>query len=54
MLQPRAQVARRVWTMPALAPEARDVALDPVGDFLEHAGSAMLFTICRRRSSLGR
>ncbi|WP_433303066.1 STAS domain-containing protein [Actinoplanes sp. CA-030573] len=45
-------LACRVWTMPALALDARDVALDLVGDSMAHAGSAMLFTICRRQSSL--
>ncbi|GAA0492410.1 STAS domain-containing protein [Paractinoplanes deccanensis] len=44
--------ADRAWTVPALVGAAQDVARDLVTDSLEHAGTAMLFTICRRRGSL--
>jgi hypothetical protein len=45
-------LACRLWTVPTLAPAARDVALDLVDDSVTHAGTAMLFTLCRRSGSL--
>ncbi|XVU28111.1 hypothetical protein ACQPZJ_14020 [Actinoplanes sp. CA-054009] len=45
-------LAERAWSVPALAGAAQDVARDLVEDSLAFAGTAMLFTISRRRSSL--
>ncbi|MEU8819149.1 hypothetical protein [Actinoplanes sp. NPDC048796] len=45
-------LAGRAWGVPALAGAAQDVARDLVEDSLAFAGTAMLFTVCRRRSSL--
>ncbi|MFF5075809.1 hypothetical protein ACFY36_02075 [Actinoplanes sp. NPDC000266] len=45
-------LAERAWNVPEMAEIAQDVARDLVEDSLAFAGTAMLFTICRRSSSL--
>lgn len=45
-------LACRVWGMGVLAGVAQEVAIDLVADSLMHAGTAMLFTVSRRSSSL--
>jgi hypothetical protein len=45
--------ACRSWTVPEpAAATAREVALDLVGDSIRHAGTAMVFTVSRRSSSI--
>jgi hypothetical protein len=45
-------LACRLWSMETLNETAQDVAVDLVDDSVTHARSAMLFTLCRRSSSL--